>query len=901
MKPRLQSFPVYAKLSAKVGNCVIVVEVLVKVLSYPLDQQDIFSFHFGEGLMFCAKMKEQSSRRKATGEPCGQHAAKRNTLLALNHCTVSINKIISGFFVIMCVMCDVHGQDTAVSRQSKDTALTKIDTMKAAVVTAAMRPRVRGDTMEYNTEHVRMHANAVIEDLLRRLPGLRIDADGTIYYNGEKIDHLLLDGEDMSGSDPTLITRNFDADKIARVQVLDRKSDQARLTGVDDGVRVKTLNLVLKAEAKDGYFGKLEAGGNSDGYYNGNVAVAGFHAREQFTALGLATNTGVLGFSSSAGGVPAGLSFHNDNTDLMGASAGIGVPHFDALALHYANRWGMQDDHFSGNYQFSHYYSEPVAVSQTLQTEPGSIYSSDQHSRSMNRQDEHWFYGTYEGPGFLVIFQGTDAVSENKLVANGSGSFNDTLTNMSLRTVSDNASKRDPAGRVTWHTQVGRKAGRIISLGGTFTDSHASTDGYLYSINQFFHSGSGSPDTVDQRKSIADETRNVGGFLNFNEPLWKEHSLGLGYSFIYNEDRPVQATYGRGNGKYLDFIDSLSSSLPIGAVTQRVTTNVQGRSGHFAYTVGNDWMDYRLSGYGHYTSFNPRLLANYNPNAGMFMHFEYTGTTMNPTIAQLNPATNNNDPLHVFIGNPGLKPQVTRGGRFVVHSARRWLVDLSIGGSVIDHAISLRTTTDSLGRQVSESVNVEGNKTGVVNLTVTRRVFGVDLGGHFNESYNRYVQYINSELNRCDALTTGGGISLSRYKPDKFSIQINTDISYFDQPNSVNAAAPLHYWSTKGQGALSLFFIKDFEINTNAVYTWQGKAGGFSSNTSVLMWNAFVSRNLLHNRLVARFQVNNLLDADAGVIRSNTGNVNTQSFTNILGRYWMVSAIYHFDRKFGRR
>src|SRR6185437_1226188 len=156
----------------------------------------------------------------------------------------------------------------------------------------------------------------------RRLPGLQISPDGTITYNGDKIEHLLVDGEDIFGSDPTTVTRNFDASKIARVEILDRKSDQAIFTGIDDGTRTRTLNLVLKPTAKDGYFGKVDAGGNTDGFYNVDGVVGSFENKEKFTVLGLASNTGILGFTNNEGNSPASVNFSNVNADPLYASAG---------------------------------------------------------------------------------------------------------------------------------------------------------------------------------------------------------------------------------------------------------------------------------------------------------------------------------------------------------------------------------------------------------------------------------------------------------------------------------------------------------------------------------------------------------------------------------------------------
>ncbi|HEV9037185.1 MAG TPA: hypothetical protein VGQ51_11210, partial [Puia sp.] len=152
------------------------------------------------------------------------------------------------FLLISCSTLHGYGQQQPPPKQN-DTMLLKIDSLRAAVVTATMRPRMKGDTLVYNTEHILLRKNALVEELLRRLPGLQINPDGTITYNGDKIEHLLVDGEDIFGSDPTTVTRNFDASKIARVEILDRKSDQAIFTGIDDGTRTRTLNLVLKPTA----------------------------------------------------------------------------------------------------------------------------------------------------------------------------------------------------------------------------------------------------------------------------------------------------------------------------------------------------------------------------------------------------------------------------------------------------------------------------------------------------------------------------------------------------------------------------------------------------------------------------------------------------------------------------
>jgi len=218
--------------------------------------------------------------------------------------------------------------------------------------------------------------------------------------------------------------------------------------------------------------------------------------------------------------------------------------------------------------------------------------------------------------------------------------------------------------------------------------------------------------------------------------------------------------------------------------------------------------------------------------------------------------------------------------------------------SLVSSSISTKTITDVLGRQISQPVNVDGGKTAVVNLSLERKLLGFDANIHAIGTYARTVSYVNADRTRNDAYAGSGGFSLNKYVQDKYSMQLNSNFTYFDQVSSINIAAPIHYWAQSHMGALTIDFIKDFEINTNAVYTWQQKTSAFSENTSVMLLNAYISHNFLHAGLVGKFQVNNILDANAGISRTNLANINTQSSTNILGRYWMISAAWHFDRKF---
>src|SRR5690606_30443869 len=152
--------------------------------------------------------------------------------------------------------------------------------------------RIKGDTTVYTADSFQVRAGANVEELLRRLPGIQVDKDGQITAMGEKVKKVLVDGEEFFGDDPGIATKNIRADVVKEVEVFDKKSDQAEFTGIEDGVRDKTINLKLKDDKKKGYFGKIEIGGGLPDYFNNSIMVNSFKAKRKVAAYGIMSNTG---------------------------------------------------------------------------------------------------------------------------------------------------------------------------------------------------------------------------------------------------------------------------------------------------------------------------------------------------------------------------------------------------------------------------------------------------------------------------------------------------------------------------------------------------------------------------------------------------------------------------------
>jgi hypothetical protein len=804
-------------------------------------------------------------------------------------------------------------QDSTRRIQPGGAIFPRVDSLKAAIVKAHLRPRIMGDTMEFNTNNARFRPNANVEELLGRLPGLQVDANGNITYNGEKIEHLLVDGEDIFGNDPTIVTRNFDADKIARIQIIDRKSDKTLFAGVDDGIRTKTLNLVLKENAKNGYFGKGEIGGNSDRYYNSNAALAAFKGKEQFTAVGVSSNTGVLSVTNIAQGTSSSANITSGVSDPFGGSAGIGVPQTAGFVMHYANTWNGPEDHVMANYQFGHLLTRPLTIIQTLQAEPGYTYQQTLQSASVNRQDQHWGYGAFDWlpakfTTFHFTFRGNTTNGQNLFSSTGSTRFNDTLINSSKRTIKDGVMQQYFGVDASWRTTI-KRSDRVLSADIFWEKTNNNSEGYILSMNTFYQSTGSTKDqdTINQQKQLNNQPNTIGGSINYTEPLWNGGLLAIAYGLMTNKDATSQTTYNGENGKYEQVVDSLSSRIRSQTISQRSSLNLQGKSRYLSYTIGGDWIvyDYRqrnLIGDSvqrqHYTNWAPRVLLTYNSRSTAKFQLFYSSLTQQPLANQLSPAKNNNDPIHISIGNPTLRPTVNQSLYLDYHSVNEYNLFLRLDFNVANSSISTKTITDSLGRQISQPVNVDGSRTVGGRFNITKTILDLDIGIHANVNYSRSVNYVNDILSRNNSYSGSSGVNISKNISDKLILRLNTNFSYFDQSSGINNATAVHYWAQSHMGALTIYLLRPFELNTNAVYTWQQKTTAFTANNSILLWNSSVSRNYFRDRLTVKAQWNNILNQNTGITRSNVNNTNTETSSKILGRYWMLSIIYHFERKF---
>src|SRR5260221_1412074 len=282
--------------------------------------------------------------------------------------------------------------------------ITKV--LKEVVVTDEAPPvTLINDTIQYNAGSFKTQPNANVEQLLKKLPGVKVEKDGTIKAQGEKVSRVLVDGKEFFGNDPKIATKNLPADAVDKVQVYDKQSDQAQLTGFDDGNYEKTINLKLKKDKKKGVFGKVNTGGGTNERYEEKFNLNSFKGARQFSAIGMGNNTNtegfsfmdILNFTGELARMQRGNNGGNININISGDDAAAlgmntnpnrGINTIWGGGLNYNNIIGKKID-FQSNYFYNRYNPNTESHIQRQYFLPDSSYFYKQNSFADNLNIGH--------------------------------------------------------------------------------------------------------------------------------------------------------------------------------------------------------------------------------------------------------------------------------------------------------------------------------------------------------------------------------------------------------------------------------------------------------------------------------------------------------------------------------
>ncbi len=799
--------------------------------------------------------------------------------------------------------------------------------------------KIKGDTTEYNAGSFKIQPNAKVEDLLKQLPGIQVDKNGQITAQGQTVQKVLVDGEEFFGDDPTLVTKNLRADMVDKVQLYDKKSDQATFTGIDDGEKTKTINIKLKEDKKNGYFGKIDAGAGTDKYYQEQAMFNAFKGKKKFSAYGTVANTGKTGLGwednnkyGSSGNMEftddGGIIFYGGGGDdldsFSGRYNGEGIPTAKNGGLHYDSKWDKDNQSINSNYKIGSLGVEGSKNTLSQNNLPTGIFVSNSDQAFDNFISRQKLDVTYQvkfdtTSSLKISVDGT--VKNNKTRStylSESRNGNGEMLNESDRKLSNDEDSKIFNASAFWTKRL-KKKGRTLSwnVGGSVNQNEAK--GFLNSDINYYKDGlPDSTQRIDQLKTNDINNASLRSNFTYTEPLSKTFSVILNYGLGINNSSADRRSFNKSESGSYDLLDQpLSNDYSLDQLSNQVGAIFNyNKSNKTIINFGTRVSAVRFQQVDEYTNTKyKRNFANWNPEAGYqyrfsqqrSFRFRYNGNTSQPSISQIQPVRVNTDPLNISLGNPDLKPSFTN--RFnVSYSSYKVLSDQSVwingSYSFTANAIVSNAVTDSSAKSTYQSVNLHGETPSNFYLYAyfDKKIKKLDLNVGLNVSTdgNTYFNFINDALNMTRSYNYSGGIRISKYKQKKYDLYTSFGPNYTTSQSSLQKETNNNGGGFNGNASFNIYLPWKFQIGSDGDYQYRAKTKSFDESFERFIWNASLSKTFLKQDVLKLSLTGyDLLDQNKGFNRSAGGNYISQtSFTNIR-RYFMFSLIWDFNKMGG--
>jgi len=902
----------------------------------------------------------QTSSLKGIVEDTVEHKTLQNTVISLlkvNDSVLvkftradktgkfSINNIKDGQYILMIthpLLGDYFDKITVAPGAVNDLgtiAMTPKSKLLAEVIIKSGSPiRIKGDTTVYTADSFKVREGANVEELLRRLPGIQVDKDGKITAMGERVKKVLVDGEEFFGSDPGIATKNLRADAVKEVEVFDKKSDQAEFTGIDDGVKDKTINLKLKEDKKKGYFGKIEAGGGLPDKYDNAVMLNAFRGKRKIAAYGIMSNTGQTNLdwddANNYGGGIEGLEggvgddgdvyvnwTGDDNDNYWGGRNGI--PTNWNAGLHYSNKYNNNKQSINGGYKFTKINApgKIATFSETFLPDTSWHTASVSDNYSSNRK--HALNFTFESNidsmnslKWVTRANKNDMLTRNTFLTTSFADNGDSINN-SRRKSNNDGINNAVFSSLLWRHKF-KKVSRTLSINTDINWTQSDNEGLLYSINDYFIGGIiDHRDTLDQENIRNNEGKNATARIAYTEPLSKNAYLELSHSFNYNtttNDRIVNKDDG--SGKYEERVDSLSNSFRFDRMVNTPGLNFRVNKKKITYSLGssvgfshftqeniseNSAVDYR------YVNFFPRASLTYKFKPSENLRFNYNGSTTAPTLEQLQPIPVNTDPLNIYIGNPNLD-QAFRHNFNLNYSSWNALKERNLWGNtsfnITQNAFTQFSAIDSSGRRIYQTVNTDGIYNFFMNIDFGFKITGTKwyLGFGPNMNINRNIDYVSDVQFTTMAKNTtlsekyGMRINVSQYEKDKYNFYISPNMTWNRSRASINSASDVNYWQIAGWGGGSVTLPAKFELGSDLNFELRQKTEEFTGNSNFTIWNATLTKRIIKNQLEFKIGIYDILNQNKGYQRNLSSYSFTESYYNTLKRFWLFKITWNISK-----
>ncbi len=809
--------------------------------------------------------------------------------------------------------------------------------MEVVVRTAKAALSIRGDTVEYDPSSFKVPPGSSVEDLLRRLPGIEVDAEGNIRAQGQDIRRVYVDGKTFFGDDPKAATKNLGAETLSKVQVYDEASEQTKITGIDDGKEIKVMNLELKDEYKKGSFGKVTGAVGTEERLAGRASYNRFNEQEQLSFIGYGNNINETGVNwedyGEFKGQGAFSDFDNGDFGFEGGGRGYYFSSSGGPLNNFDGR-GFTENFGGGvNYNFdnkktkvnaSYFYNQTDLTFREYTTrnnfvEEGTFTNEDtlrqdafQRRHSLSSRLEHEIDSSNN-----IIVKANLALRENDTQQAKSQYFTDNLDMPinRLLTATDNLTGAGDLTSAAIFRHRFRKKGRTFAASAGFNATGNDGDDDLLFQNLFIRTEDPS-EFFRQDADVANRTQQLKSSLLFTEPLSKKWFVESFYNFSQTNnlaDRQVEDPTQNGGER----IDSLSIYYDNQVLYNRLGSVV--RYAHDGLNIGMGLAAQQLQLKGDYARgegepalgdpvrldfFNwiPYASMEYEFTNNMSVDFDYRYSVNEPSFTDLQPVAIITNPLFVREGNPALEPERMHSinlGYNYWNPASFANIGVHGGFNVYDEQIVYNQTVeliDSVGlRTTTAPANAKGGYGYDFWFWSNFPIIKTKLSAGINGGLNGRLApaFVNDVKNETRTNGVDGRFSLNYTPSNKLILNGGISVGLDDVQYSIQSQQNQQLISNSAYAGVKWEFVPKTFVESNFNYNAnRNDQTGFEQNVPI--WNASVRRIFgPKNRWETRLAAFDLLDRRVNVVQRATQNYVTTSVAETLAQYFMLSLSYN--------
>lgn len=818
---------------------------------------------------------------------------------------------------------------------------------EAVVTAAAPQVQVVEDTIQFNSSAYRTQQGAVLEDLVEKLPGAEIDESGNVKINGKDISKVMVNGQEFFGGDVSTALKNLPVEMIDKLKTYDKKSDLARITGIDDGEEETVLDLTVKKEMNTGWFGNVDGAIGTKDRYSGRAMINYFRGPTQVSLIGSMNNVNDQGFFGGGGprwqrnnGLTTkkwvGLNFFTKTDKIeLGGSARYNYTDNDVSSVGSSEDFLTSGNSFSNSNSVARNKSKDFHADFRMEWKPDTltniIFRPDiSYSKTDNRSTSE--SGTFNSDPYSLVDEPNNYLNLENIL------MNDPLEDIRVNAINSGTLTDGKDLSVNGTLQVNRKLnnkGRNLTFRGRFSygdnvnKQYTESETHYFQLMNYLQTG----DSIlirNQYIHTPTQDFNYRAQLTYSEPIAKSTFLQFSYQFQYMYSESDKKTYD-----LQSYGDNWGINLPLPDDYAQHEVDSLGRYAEYRYYnhdasvalrfIRTKWQlsagmsfqpqhtvlsykrgDYMVDTTRNVFNFAPNIDFRYRFSKVSQLRFFYRGRSSQPSMENLLPITDNSNPQNIRVGNPGLKPSFTHNLRFFYNT-----YDAKKQQGIFSHA-SFQATQNSISNSrvyneatggwttTPKNINGNWNLFGMLGFNTALKDKRFNIGTFTNVMYQNNVGYLTDTQTRVERKNTTTNLNLNErlrtsFRNDWLEVGLNGTFGYTVERDKLTPSNNQKPYTFSYGGFTNITAPWNMSLSTNI--TNQSRRGyrDNSMNRNELIWNAQLSQTLLKGDATLSLEFYDILHQQSNITRSLTSSGRTVYEYNGINSYCMLRFIYRLN------